>query len=57
MKKEKSKQVNGINEIIGNENESLNRPAWTQYDWYAYNHRHTLKGVDKDYFIKSCGTL
>ncbi|KKN19395.1 hypothetical protein LCGC14_0946060 [marine sediment metagenome] len=42
-----------------NERDSLDRPAWTQADLYAYKHKHHLVAgkyiVEKDYFVKSEG--
>lgn len=38
-----------------NEGLSLLRPAWTQYDLYAYRHVHTIKGVAKDHFVRTHG--
>jgi len=34
-------------------NSSVERPAWTQYDWGAYNHRHSPGKIKKDYYRKS----
>ena len=46
---------------FGTNIESLNRPAWTQYDLHAYRHRHVRPREDngdcmlRDYFVKSHG--
>ena len=44
-----------IDEIrVGNEKMSLDRPAWTQDDLNAYNHKHSkIKMVN--YFVKTKG--
>ncbi len=39
--------------------ESLNRPAWTQYDQHAYKHKHCLRNGRftklENYYVKSGG--
>ena len=39
--------------------ESLNRPAWTQYDQHAYRHKHCLRNGRfvrlENYYVKSKG--
>jgi len=45
---------------FGHESESLNRPAWTQYDQHAYRHKHTTdkRGrflLLRDYYVRSGG--
>lgn len=42
-----------------NEGLSLQRPAYTQYDLYAYRHRHIggKTGIVKDFFVKSKGRV
>lgn len=42
-----------------NEGLSLQRPAWTQYDLYAYRHRHIggKTGIIKDFFVKTEGKV
>lgn len=29
---------------------SVNRPAWVQYDWGAYNHKYTSKKIYVNYY-------
>lgn len=33
-------------------NSSVERPAWVQYDWKAYNHKHSPGKIKKDYYKK-----
>lgn len=45
---------------ILNDNHSLDRPAYSQYDLYAYKHKHsynkyTKKAIQKNHFEKTNG--
>jgi len=35
--------------------DDVTRPSWTQYDWHAYRHKHTLRRIIKDYYVKTKG--
>jgi len=41
--------------MFNDEKESLNRPAWTQYDLQSYNHKHIIGRIIKNFYIKLKG--
>ncbi len=36
-------------------NASLERPSWTQYDLEAFKHRHLQKRILRNYYVKTRG--
>jgi len=51
----RNKMTEKLTVFIENEN-SVDRSAWTQQDLRAYRHKHTMRGkVLKDYYVKSKG--
>ena len=50
-----NKQTKRDRIAVGNEKESINRPAWTSTDLHACRHKHVMGGVIENHYVRSRG--
>ena len=50
-----NKQIKRDKIAVGNEKESINRPAWTSTDLHACRHKQAMGGVIENHYVRSRG--